>query len=220
MTNTVKFVRHWSWGELFKRASGLILNPFYSDVTVCIFTDVNNVRSSVEGVVELSRNDIDAMAAVMYSGRGKLLRRFDCGHRCFAVVEGNDILSFFWVMTGRRYVPELRLNFKLTQQQAWMYNAVTVSNARGKGLYSRVIRHIEDTLSKEGFEEFFIDVNKRNSSSIKGIAKAGFRKIAEIRRHKVFWDTRYYHRLFENSVWQHLTVSSRNDEQLNFIVEK
>jgi RimJ/RimL family protein N-acetyltransferase len=67
--------------------------------------------------------------------------------------------------------------FPLTTNCGLIWNAVTLPKFRGRGLYPAMLRFISSSLFSEGVESIFISCFDYNIASIKGIKKAGFRKI-------------------------------------------
>jgi len=63
----------------------------------------------------------------------------------------------------------------------------TISSYRGQSIYPYVINKIaKDVINNEG-KEVFVIVNTNNISSIKGIEKAGFSKMATVRGKRWLW---------------------------------
>ncbi|MGB8227273.1 MAG: hypothetical protein WCE45_10490 [Sedimentisphaerales bacterium] len=153
-------------------------------------------------IKELTLSDIDQMLKVMYLSRASLCSRFDRGERCFAIIDSGEIVTYFWAQFNFRYIDRLYLTFNLKSNQAWFYNAVTVKRARGKGNYPNIIRYMSKVLAADGFDEIFIDVEEKNLASIRGMEKAGCRRIAKIQVKKLFSKIRYAVTLFDKTAWQ------------------
>ncbi|WP_191859169.1 hypothetical protein [Hanstruepera ponticola] len=58
---------------------------------------------------------------------------------------------------------------------------------RGQAIYPVVINYIAKHLLENNSKEVFVVVNKSNKSSIKGIEKAGFDKLASIKAKRWLW---------------------------------
>ena len=98
-----------------------------------------------------------------------------------------------------------------------MYNAVTIPQDRGRGLYPIIVNYIVSTLNGEGIERFLIDVEKSNCSSVRGLIKAGCRKIVEIQRVKLFSKKKYFLHIFDVVVWEKLFVGVEGRERINWV---
>jgi RimJ/RimL family protein N-acetyltransferase len=210
--NILKFVDHHTYGELLNRLWCTAARPFYENNARYIFR--LNVSSAIDPdpnltIEELSVADINEMLDVMYVSRAGLEKRFGWGDRCFAVIDKNKFISYFWAQFGLRDIRELHLKFELSSSWAWMYNAITVKTARGRGLYPNIIRYMAKALSQSGIEECFIDVDPKNIPSIRGLEKAGCRKVVEIRMRKVFSKIICNATVFDKKAWQELSKGIR-----------
>ena len=206
--NILKFVDHHTYGELLNRLWCTAVRHFYENNARYIFR--LNVSSAVDAdqslvIKELGVNDINKMLEVMYVSRAGLEKRFNRGDHCFAVLDGDRIISYFWAQFGLRDICELHLKFELSSSWTWMYNAITVKAARGQELYPNLIRHMAKALSQSGIEECFIDVDPKNIPSIRGLEKAGCKRVVEIRMRKVFSKIIYNATVFDKNAWQELS---------------
>ena len=165
--------------------------------------DAAEPDSSLE-IKELTFSEIDRMLAVMYLSRADIYDRFDRGERCFAVLDGEHIRTYFWVQFSVRELDRLYLKVDLEPNQAWFYNAITVKSARGQGYYTNIIRHMAKKLKAEGFEEFFIDAEERNLASIRGMEKAGCKPVVRIQRRKLLSRVLYRVKVFDDGAWHGL----------------
>jgi RimJ/RimL family protein N-acetyltransferase len=170
---------------------------------------------------ELSKHDVDSMLRVMYLSRAAINNRFDQGERCFAVVDGGEIGSYMWLRFGTVRMSELYLVVKLRPNQAWFINAVTVKRIRGRGYYPNLYRYIVKTLEAEGFDEFFGHVEERNIASIRGLEKAGYKRVVRVQMRKLFWKIRYYVTVFDKNTWQKLcdAIESFDPIQYEYVVK-
>ncbi len=213
------YARHHSWLKLGGRLGKAAVRPIYEstqrEIVHLSGDDVGRGALS-EDVSELTRDRIDQMLEIMYVSRKELLARFDRGERCFAVLEHNHIISAFWSQVGLKDWNEMHLQFSLQPDQAWMYNAVTVKPARGRGLYPRIIRHMVDTLRQEGINQYYIDVQPENRASVRGLAKAGFTRIAMVTTRKVFSKSKYSVVVFDRSRWDQLARLIVNFDSLQW----
>jgi len=215
--NITKFLNHHTYGELLNRLWCTVARPFYENNARYIFR--LNVSSAIDPdpdltIEELTIADINEMLEVMYVSRVGLEKRFDRGDRCFAVIDKNKLISYFWAQFGLSDICELHLKFELSSSWAWMYNAITVKAARGQELYPNLIRHMAKALSQSGIEECFIDVDPKNIPSIRGIEKSGATSIVLIRMKKIFSAVSYKIRVFDEDAWKKLSGTIENFDKI------
>ena len=67
--------------------------------------------------------------------------------------------------------------FPLTPQCAVISHCVTLPACRGLGLYPMTLGHIVRELAKDGITRFYVDCDDWNVPSVRGIERAGFRRI-------------------------------------------
>lgn len=73
----------------------------------------------------------------------------------------------------------------LCDNEAEIKYALTFEPCRGKGLYPATLIKIQRYLKEKGYKRVFIGVNEDNTSSIRGIQKAGFNFASRIKLIKV-----------------------------------
>jgi hypothetical protein len=220
--NILKFLRHHSYHEFLDRMWRAAVRPLYESATHYIVK--LDLKSAVapnpnRDIKELTTADINKMLEVMYVSCAGLQERFSRGDRCFAVLDNDKIVSYFWAQFGLRDVYELRLKFNLPPNQAWMYNAVTVKIARGRGLYPDLIRYMAKALLQSGINESFIDVDSRNRSSIRGLEKAGCTRVILINMKRIFASVSYKLTVFDKETWQQLSLKVEDFHHLQNVTE-
>jgi hypothetical protein len=222
--NALKFLRHRTFGEFFKKLWRISIRLFYENTICCIVR--LNLQSATPpdlhlNIEELTAANTDKMFEVMYVSRAGLLKRFSRGERCFVVLENGKIISFFWAQFHIRDIDELHLQFNLSPNQAWMYNAITVKAARGRGLYPNIIRYMARTLLNSGIDEAFVDVSPKNTASLNGLRKAGCTPVVVINMKKIFSTIRYKATVFDNTNWEKLsgTIKDFARIQLKYVPE-
>lgn len=73
----------------------------------------------------------------------------------------------------------------LGEREAEIKFCLTLPALRGRGIYPTVIRKIMNYLNSKGLNRVYMCVHKDNHPSIRGIEKAGFRRVGEIRLRKL-----------------------------------
>lgn len=113
--------------------------------------------------------------------------RFRNGDICFLVTDENGILAhFIWVCFKKRYIEYVDHLLKLKEDEASVYNGYTFEEYRGFSIYPWVLVNIQKFLKTKGIQNVYADININNSASIKGVKKAGFELIGDIKFVSVF----------------------------------
>ncbi len=215
--NILKFLSHHTYGEFLNRLWYVAVKPLYeSSARYIVKLELKSVLDPDPSlnIKELAFADVEMMSKVMYVSRAGLQERFLHGDRCFAVINNNKIISYFWAQFGFRNFRELHLKFKLPSNWAWMYNAITVKAARGQGLYPNIIRYMAKTLIQSRIDECFIDVAPKNLPSVRGLDKAGATRVVLIKMKKIFSTVSYNITVFDEDAWQKLSSTIENFDQI------
>ena len=223
MNNIIKFIRHNGFCGFLKKVCGLATEAFYENKSLIIFK-LSTANVAVPAIdihfTELTPSDVNQMQQTMYLSRKILQKRFSRGDRCFAVLDGERILSFFWVLFSQRILFEHHINVNLQAKQAWMYNAITIKEARGKGLYYNIILKIATTLSQQGIDELFVDAANDNVASIRGIEKVGCKEVVKIRIKKLFSKRKYHLHIYDKLSWKQLSEKIVNFSDSIWIIDE
>lgn len=107
---------------------------------------------------------------------------FDEVNDFFVAKDANGVQHISWIYYHNNRNRILRLGTK----EAEVKFCFTLPGARGKGIYPQVLRDMLFFLREKGMRWAFICVYPDNYPSIRGIEKAGFMKIGEVRLKKVF----------------------------------
>src|ERR1700676_775260 len=109
---------------------------------------------------------------------GLVAPRLAQGDEFFGWLMGGRIVSFGWVTYQDRAVGPIRL--AKAPGRAFLYNFYTVDEYRGQSLYPALLLTLRHVLGLEKVTEFVIDVDDRNTASIRGIEKGGFVLAAQV----------------------------------------
>lgn len=104
--------------------------------------------------------------------------RFGHGDEFFGWARHGEVVSFGWVAYRDRAIGPIKLRDAIGR--VFLYNFHTLQAYRGRGLYPTLLLAMRHVLGRERATEFIIDVAASNSSSVKGIEKAGFAHIAAV----------------------------------------
>lgn len=142
---------------------------------VLFFYDRNVVVTNIDGIVELSRADLERIIA----DERKLWRThigstswLSAGGRLFALKREGELVSFGWAMHSETFgVGEIGGVVALTSAVLWIWNCFTPVEHRGRGYYPALLMGIRREL---GSPPTLIYCEARNFASRRGIEKAGF----------------------------------------------
>lgn len=109
---------------------------------------------------------------------GLVAPRFAHGDEFFGWMVGGRVVSFGWVTCQDRTVGPFQL--AEVPERAFLYNFHTLEEYRGQGFYPALLLAVRHVLGRENLTEFVLDVNVRNSASVRGIEKAGFVPVAHV----------------------------------------
>jgi ribosomal protein S18 acetylase RimI-like enzyme len=121
----------------------------------------------------LSAN-LDGEAAAEFS------RRLAAGKRSYAAWVTCELAAYGWVSFDEEFVGELNLRLHLLPGEAYIWDCVTLPAFRRNGLYSALLSHIATRLRQEGLRRVWIGADLGNLPSQRGIARAGFRHVADL----------------------------------------
>jgi GNAT superfamily N-acetyltransferase len=95
-------------------------------------------------------------------------------NRCYLASEGDRIVHCSWCARGATWTEELQTYLAPPATDAYIYESLTVPEARGRGIYPIALRAISSLLHREGVERMWIGVEAANEASTRAILKAGF----------------------------------------------
>jgi len=111
---------------------------------------------------------------------GEVLRRFETGRRCYTVWVEGALAAYGWVSINEEYVGELNLRLWLLPGEAYIWDCATVPAFRRRHLYSGLLAHMVGELRAENLCRAWIGADLDNMASQLGIARAGFRHVADL----------------------------------------
>jgi ribosomal protein S18 acetylase RimI-like enzyme len=107
-------------------------------------------------------------------------RRLASGRRCYAAWVGEELAAYGWVSFDEEFVGELNLRLRLLPGEAYIWDCATLPAFRRNGLYSALLDYIAAQLRREGLRHIWIGADLANLPSQRGIARAGFRYVADL----------------------------------------
>lgn len=106
--------------------------------------------------------------------------RFETGRQCYGAWVGDRLTAFGWVSFKDEGIGELNLRIKLLPGEAYVWDCETAPDFRRKGLYSALLVYILNELRAKNISRAWIGADLDNIASQKGIARAGFRHVADL----------------------------------------
>ena len=141
---------------------------------------------------EVSHQDLRVWASAMgLTDTEPLLRRLSDRRRCFAAWIGEGIAAYGWVSQEDEWIGEQERCIRISKQEAYIWDCVTLPDYRRQRLYSALLSHMLSVLKREGTQRVWIGTALKNKPSIKGFTNAGFRPVLDL----------LYMRLFNLRVW-------------------
>ena len=107
-------------------------------------------------------------------------RRLSRTTSCFVAELDGRLVHASWVTTSGAWTRELQLYVVPPGGgddgggEAYVYESFTRADARGKGAYPKVLRHIESWAAASGLSRLWVAVESSNAPSRRAIAKAGY----------------------------------------------
>lgn len=107
-------------------------------------------------------------------------QRYRHGSRFCCLVEGNRLLSGGWVARGKSSFPVLEISrtLQFPQPSTVLFDFETPTQERGRGYYGALLR---EAARRSGDGVAYVYAEHANGSSLRGVAKAGFKQVAILR---------------------------------------
>lgn len=90
------------------------------------------------------------------------------------------VLAYGWIARAGDTVDDLGFPMEMPPGEGWIYDCATIPAARGRGLYTALLGAMRAEFSTRGLERGWIGTEPRNWASQRGIARAGFQKVADV----------------------------------------
>lgn len=90
------------------------------------------------------------------------------------------VLAYGWIARVGDQVDDLGFSLEMPPGEGWIYDCATIPEARGRGLYTALLRAMRAEFPARGLEHGWIGTEPRNWASQRGIARAGFQKVADV----------------------------------------
>lgn len=189
MTRFFTIARSQLRGLSFPEILALMKKSLFRDQVILVYSlklsQIDGKEGGGPGVMGVRKGDSVELERLIDHCR-PVPWEFQCHHYdrvkdFFIAYDGDGIQHISWIY----YNGNPNRILCLGHQDAEIKYSLTLPPFRGKGLYPRVLTAIVRFLGQQGFRRAFICVDKGNAPSIKGIKKAGFGYVGEVRLRKL-----------------------------------
>ncbi|HEY0041642.1 MAG TPA: N-acetyltransferase [Flavisolibacter sp.] len=111
--------------------------------------------------------------------REEVVKRIANDHLAFVAYINNTPAAFGWMARGKAIIGELAHELILPIGNRYLWNFRTMEAFRGLGIYPALLQYIIQQESKKA-SRFWIIHAPENTSSLKGIKKAGFQYVGKL----------------------------------------
>jgi ribosomal protein S18 acetylase RimI-like enzyme len=159
-----------------------IRNKLYARKTYFLFEagflrDVPEPKFDIREVTQENLDDAAIFQSAEYLATfKKFLSQGDCGF--YAYID-DQCIHRSWLVNSGIIKPHWSLEYSLKPKQSYIHYCETSEAARGMGVYPEVLKYIR--MNYKLADSFLINVESNNIPSIKGIEKAGFEKVREVK---------------------------------------
>jgi hypothetical protein len=154
---------------------GIIFKPYYiiqeREQPGQVTTWGEDVAAYASGF--LGRDDIGEISSLGGHLSSTLVHRFDHGHLCFGLRLEENIVAYMWCDLKQFNFPGYQFN--LGVNEAYLYDALVVSNCRGKGLAPYMRIECYRALGSYSKDTFFSYSDYSNTPAIRFKKKLGAR---------------------------------------------
>jgi len=140
------------------------------------------VKPLIEASFSLVRKESipELVIAMRPATSAEIKKRFEAGRRCYVAKVESKVVAYGWVSFDEEFIGELNLLLKLFPGEAYIWNCATLPAFQRKHLYSALLTYILEHLGTEKFHRVWIGADLENVASQRGIARAGFKYVADL----------------------------------------
>jgi GNAT superfamily N-acetyltransferase len=123
--------------------------------------------------------ELDVLQRLSGLSEAMLDERLRSAHRPYLAWLDATPVAYGWSAAGRTRFGSPPVTFDVPPGNRYLVDFATLPEWRGRGIYPRLLQAIL-TLESAGVERFWVLHHRENRASARGIAKAGFSRVAEI----------------------------------------
>jgi GNAT superfamily N-acetyltransferase len=119
------------------------------------------------------------MARLSALSNEEVCGRMEQGHRLYVARMGDEPVGYGWCATRGAEIGELDMRIRFPASERYLWDFATLPEWRGRGVYPRLLQAI---LADDADAEYFwIGHTPENVASRRGILRAGFTALGELR---------------------------------------
>lgn len=108
------------------------------------------------------------------------------GQQVHVAIQQGALAAYAWVTTSSCFISEIKYSFIMTDHSCYIYDCYVAPSCRGRGVYQRLLRNVLANIADSGLahtapQVAYIAAEPGNAASIRGIARAGFRRAGQAR---------------------------------------
>jgi hypothetical protein len=108
-------------------------------------------------------------------------QRLERGCRAFVAWSRNDVVvSWVWVSIGQEWAPPLRQDLVFARDESYGWDAGTLPQHRGRGLFSALLRLVGWRMAEDGGGWMWGGIEDSNLASQRAAAAAGYRPVLRL----------------------------------------
>jgi len=111
----------------------------------------------------------------------------DFGYAIYDSDDPQKLLGGVWVADDSFIEDNLGLNFVLSKDQAWLYCAFVDGEARGRGIYKKLLSVVAQDVEKRGYSQLLTVINPWNQVSTTVHGKRSKRICGSVSCVRLFW---------------------------------
>ena len=119
----------------------------------------------------------------------------DC-QQCYIAVLNGQLVAYAWVTTSSCYVSEISFHLPVGPGCIYIYDCFVRADSRGMRIYNTLLSKILTDYSlprwPESYDTACIAVDPGNTTSMRGIKRAGFAEVARVRYLRLWAFARWY----------------------------
>jgi len=119
--------------------------------------------------------------------------RIKLGHILILAQINEKYVHYTWIVLGKTYasINDIEIKISLNSKSAYLYDAYTIPDYRGQGIFSKSMWKILNYLDDMRIEKVYAIIRYNNLPSLRVFKKFGFKKIGEVNFTKIFYLTFY-----------------------------
>jgi GNAT superfamily N-acetyltransferase len=126
-------------------------------------------------VREVGAHDAGLLIGVMGVEGALVSPRLARGCRCFTASSGEDIVGYGWLSQGPEWIGELELEIRPAAGEAYVWNCVTLTPHRRKGVFRTLLAGILERARRDGLIRLWI--GSVGDLGARAVAEAGFEPV-------------------------------------------